>query len=128
MKSKSLTPQNYIKGFSLCLALTFGSYFLVSTQKTSFNSLFARHFIIFLIIVLAAVQLVIQLVYFLHLGRGPNKRWNLTVFSFMLLVLLILVLGSLWIMYNLNYMHGHNHQMDPSQLNQSIIKDEGLYR
>jgi hypothetical protein len=39
----------------------------------------------------------------------------------MMLVLGILVLGSLWIMSNLNY-----HMQSPSQLDQSIIQDEGV--
>ena len=55
------------------------------------------------IIFLAVVQLVVQLVFFLHLGRERQPRWNLLAFAFMAIVLLILVLGSLWIMNNLNY-------------------------
>jgi hypothetical protein len=46
-------------------------------------------------------------------------------------VVLILVGGSIWIMTNLNYHHaghggGHNHNLTPQQINQQIIKDEGI--
>lgn len=126
MEERRLRPENYVKGFVFSLALTLAAYFLVGSQKGSFNNLFSRHFIIFLVLLLAVVQLAVQLVYFLHLGSESKPRWNLTVFSFMLMVLLILVLGSLWIMYNLNY--GHVQHLPSNQVNSDIIKDEGLSR
>lgn len=126
MDLKHLSTQNYVKGFAFSLALTLGVYFLVHSQAGAFGSLFARHFIIFLILLMAVIQLIVQLVYFLHLSRDSSQRWNLAVFSFMLIVLFILVLGSLWIMYNLNYGHAHSHEMSGSRADKYLIKDEGL--
>jgi heme/copper-type cytochrome/quinol oxidase subunit 4 len=40
---------------------------------------------------------------FLHLGNEAKPRLKLLVFGFMALVVMILVFGSLWIMYSLNY-------------------------
>ena len=48
-------------------------------------------------------QFFTQLLFFLHLGRETKPRWKLLVFLFMTMIVAILVFGSLWIMYNLNY-------------------------
>jgi cytochrome o ubiquinol oxidase operon protein cyoD len=66
--------------------------------------------------------LLVQLIFFLHLGRGSNVRWNILVLSFASLVVIIIVTGSLWIMNNLDY-HMGGHDMDTY-----IIKDEGIPR
>ena len=87
----------YALGFFLSLLLTFASFWTVSMQ------LLPRSILIPLLIGMALIQAAVQLVCFLHLGRGAKPDWNLTVFLFMLLVLIIIVGGSLWIMYNLNY-------------------------
>lgn len=63
--------------------------------------------------ILAFGQFVVQLVYFLHLGTEQKPRWKLLVFWFMIVVVLIVVVGSLWIMYNLNY----NMIMPPENMN-----------
>lgn len=126
MNLKRLSIQNYVKGFAFSLALTLGAYLLVHSQIGSFDSLFGRHLIIFLVLFLAVIQLVVQLIYFLHLSHDSSQQWNLTAFAFMLMVLLILVLGSLWIMYNLNYGHRHDHKAPSSEVDTYIIKDEGL--
>lgn len=45
----------------------------------------------------------IQLFFFLHLGQESKPYWNSQLFLFMLTILVILVIGSLWIMHNLSY-------------------------
>jgi cytochrome o ubiquinol oxidase operon protein cyoD len=55
------------------------------------------------VVILAVMQLLVQLVFFLHLGGESKPRWNLMAFMFTLLVVAILVAGTLWIMYNLDY-------------------------
>jgi cytochrome o ubiquinol oxidase subunit IV len=64
------------------------------------------------IIVLAVSQLFVQLLFFLHLSRESRPRWNLIVLLFAAMVLLIVVLGSLWIMNNLNYHHPNQDQIN----------------
>ncbi|NDC31998.1 MAG: cytochrome o ubiquinol oxidase subunit IV [Bacteroidetes bacterium] len=101
----------YITGFILSLILTLLAYFLV-TQKlyTSVNQ------IIVIIAGLAVIQLFVQLIFFLHLGRESKPRWNVTVFVFAVLVVLIIIFGSIWIMNNLDYNMNHSDS--------KIIKDE----
>jgi cytochrome o ubiquinol oxidase operon protein cyoD len=114
------TLTTYIVGFLLSLELTIAAYLLVSRHVHSHHAAFSHKYLIAMLIGLAVSQLMVQLVFFLHLSRESKPRWNLTVFSFAILVVLIVVIGSLWIMNNLNYHHGDT--MTPEE----IIKDEGI--
>ena len=107
---------SYTTGFVLSLALSVLAYFLVSRQILTGAALIAS------IIVLALVQLLVQLTFFLHLGKESNPRWNLVVFLFSLLIVIILVGGSLWIMKNLNY------HMTPDQINSFTQHDEMIQK
>lgn len=105
----------YVIGFVSSLVLTLAAYTLVSHRSLMGNGLIAA------ILVLATVQLVIQLIFFLHLGRESKPQWNLVFFSFMFLVVGILVIGSVWIMDHLNY-----NTMSPNATDTYIIHDEGI--
>jgi cytochrome o ubiquinol oxidase operon protein cyoD len=119
------TVKAYITGFILSLSLTLTAWLLVHRHVSSHHLFLSDKVLIITILCLAIAQLIAQLVFFLHLGRESKPRWNLTVLSFALIVVLILVLGSLWIMYNLDY-HHPSHSLTPTELNHSIIKDEGI--
>jgi len=107
----------YIIGYVLSITLTFTAFLIVDDRLLSGWGLTLT------LIGFATVQLIVQLLFFLHLDREGRPRWNLQAFAFMALVLLIIVLGSLWIMNSLNY-----HSMSPSKTDEYIIKDEGIYR
>ena len=49
------------------------------------------------------MQAIVQLIFFLHIGQEAKPHWETVVFCFTVLVLLIIVIGSLWIMYDLDY-------------------------
>lgn len=89
--------RSYLIGFLVCLGLTFGSYYLVKTESLSATPLLIS------LGVLAVVQTLVQLVFFLHLTQEAKPRRNMQAFVSMLVVLVILTGGSLWIMYNLDY-------------------------
>jgi cytochrome o ubiquinol oxidase subunit IV len=91
------TLRSYVMGFVLSIALTIIPYAIVSGYA------FSRGVIVAAIVGLGVAQLLVQLVFFLHLGRESKPRWNLIVFFFMLLVVVIILGGTLWIMSNLNY-------------------------
>lgn len=102
--SKDPTPhegygeyKSYVIGFVLSVLLTLTAYFLVVEQ------VFAGFPLVLAISTLAFIQVIVQLVFFLHLGSEPSPYWNLITFLFMLVILLILVCGTLWIMYHLDY-------------------------
>ena len=89
----------YFTGFLLSLILTFASFLLV------YESLLTGWPLIYSLSGLALTQMIVQLIFFLHLGDEPKPYWNLLLFLFMVLTLVILIGGSLWIMYNLDYQH-----------------------
>ena len=110
------TTTNYVVGFVLSLLTTLSAYWLVRYGSWKGWSL------VYAILALATLQLIIQVVCFLHLGREKTKPyWNSVVFAFMLLVVLILVIGSIWIMKNLNY-----HMTPTDQVNQYLKTQDGL--
>lgn len=110
------STKTYTFGFILSIILTLAAYIITSHHSASGWTL------IYVLAGLAVVQLFVQLVFFLHLGRGSQSRWNLVVMAFAAMVVFILVFGSLWIMHHLNAYHDN---LSPQNLNQSIIKDEG---
>lgn len=91
------TTQSYVAGFILSILLTLVAYELVTMHIMSGTEAVVA------IMVLALLQLLTQVVFFLHLSNRSRARWNLTAFVFTALLVIILVVGSLWIMSNLNY-------------------------
>lgn len=59
---------------------------------------------------LGLAQLIVQLVYFLHIDRRRSSREDLDLILFSTLVLLIIILGTIWILGNLA-MRMHMHVM-----------------
>lgn len=90
------TLKSYVIGFLASIILTALSFFLVSSK------LLSGHILIYTITGLALVQSIFQLLFFLHLGQEDKPQWETVIFYFMVMVLLIVVIGTLWIMYNLN--------------------------
>jgi cytochrome o ubiquinol oxidase operon protein cyoD len=91
------TYKSYALGYLLCIALTLAAYFAVTL------SLFSGPALVTLVVGLGVSQVIVQLILFIHLNAESKPRWNTIVFLFMLLVTVTIVIGSLWIMANLNY-------------------------
>ncbi len=106
------TLRTYVSGFAFSIILTLSAYIMVVNRK------FSRNIIIGSIVGLALIQFLIQLVFFLHLGKETKPRWKLFVFIFMILIVCILVFGSIWIMNNLSY------RMTPEQI-KTYIHNQG---
>ena len=90
------TLTSYIIGFVISLLLTCISFYLVATRALTDKVL------IYTIIGLALAQALFQLLFFLHVGQEAKPRWETIIFYFTVLVILIIALGSLWIMFDLN--------------------------
>lgn len=112
------TLRSYSIGFGLSIILTLIPYYLIVNNSFSTKALFA------VIMAFAVIQLLVQLLFFLHLGQEPKPRWNLIVFLFMLIVLVILVFGTLWIMNNLDYNMSHQNIDEYIQEEEAIYKSE----
>lgn len=90
------TLKSYLIGITASILLTAASFALVSMELLTGQTL------IYTIAALAIVQAIFQLLFFLHVGKEDDPRWETLVFCFMVLILLIIAVGSLWIMNDLN--------------------------
>ncbi len=91
------TFKAYLIGFGLSVFLNLAIYWIAISHALSGIVLNIS------LGVLGIVQGIVQLIFFLHALKEPKPRWNLLMFYFMLMVLVIIVFGSVWIMDNLNY-------------------------
>lgn len=90
------TLKAYVIGFVASLLLTAASFLIVMTR------LFSGRILIYTIVSFALIQAIVQLRFFLHVGQEAKPRWESLVFYFMVMVLLIIAIGSLWIMNDLD--------------------------
>jgi cytochrome o ubiquinol oxidase subunit IV len=118
MKKYKISPTtSYVVGFIFSIILTLLPYQIVTKDLLSGNSL------IFALLGYAVLQLFVQLVFFLHLGQEKRPRWKLISFIFTVFIVLMIVVGSIWIMSNLDY-----HSMPPDETDKTLIQDEGFYQ
>lgn len=106
---------SYIVGFILSVAATLIAYFFVV------NHLWPKETMTYIVLGIAVLQLIIQIVFFLHIGRGSHLK--LVTFIFGILFVLMVVVGSVWIMDNLNY---NMMQMSPDQMKVYMQQHEGI--
>ncbi|WFT93491.1 cytochrome o ubiquinol oxidase subunit IV [Bradyrhizobium barranii] len=90
------TVKSYVVGFILSLGLTALSFGAVMSGTLP------RDMILPAITLLAVVQLLIQLICFLHLGTAPEQRNNTMIFILTGSLIATIVGGSLWVMHNAN--------------------------
>lgn len=85
--------KSYITGFLLAIALTVVPFGLVMSHASVGTPL--------IIAVFALAQIGVHIVYFLHVNRSEEQRWNLMALVFTAIVVCIILGGSIWIMHNL---------------------------
>jgi cytochrome o ubiquinol oxidase operon protein cyoD len=86
----------YIIGFILSIILTVVPYYLVVNHSMEVDALALT------VLVIAVGQLLIQVIFFLHLSFKGEEQGKTLSFIFILVVVAILVIGTLWIMWNLH--------------------------
>lgn len=89
------TYRTYTAGFVLSVIITVFAFCLVGFKVFPPVGLYIA------VAILAILQLYVQLTFFLHLSTDSKVSWNMVSFIFALIIILILVIGTLWIMYNL---------------------------
>jgi cytochrome o ubiquinol oxidase operon protein cyoD len=87
---------SYLAGFVICLVLTGLSFGVVTSRMIPHDRLFPT------ITGLAVAQLIVQLIFFLHLGTAPEQRNNTVIFVLTGMLIAIVVAGSPWVMHNAN--------------------------
>lgn len=103
------TTRGYLTGFGLSVVLTAVPFWLVMSGALGNNQATAVA-----ILALAVVQIVVHMIYFLHMSPKSESGWTMMALIFTLVMVGITLTGSLWVMYHLNtnMMPGH----DMSQL------------
>jgi cytochrome o ubiquinol oxidase subunit IV len=92
------TLKMYIVGVALCILLTLLPFGVVMKGSMSRHATFA------LIILAALAQFFVQVICFLRLTtKTAQGKTNIVSFLFSFLVVFVLIIGSLWIMWHLNY-------------------------
>jgi cytochrome o ubiquinol oxidase operon protein cyoD len=91
------TLKGYLIGFALSVLLTAIPFWLVMGE-VSWN----KQVIAFTIMAFAAVQMIVHMVFFLHMTPKSEDGWTLTSLVFTLILVVITLAGSLWVMYHLD--------------------------
>ncbi|MDB6002395.1 MAG: cytochrome o ubiquinol oxidase subunit [Rhizobacter sp.] len=91
------TFKGYAIGFVLSVILTAIPFWLVMSKSIASSSTTA-----IVILGFAAVQIVVHMVYFLHMSTKSEGGWSLLALVFTLMLVVITLSGSTWVMYHLN--------------------------
>ena len=91
------TLRGYLTGFVLAVILTVIPFWLVMGDVFDSSRTTAL-----VVLVFAAVQIVVHMVYFLHMNTKAEGGWSLLALMFTLVLVVITLAGSLWVMYHLN--------------------------
>jgi cytochrome o ubiquinol oxidase operon protein cyoD len=87
----------YVTGFVLSVILTAVPFWLVMGDVLDSRSL-----TLVIILAFAAVQIVVHMVYFLHMNSRSENGWTMMALIFTVTVVVIALSGSIWIMFHLN--------------------------
>lgn len=89
--------KEYSIGLLLSLVLTAIPFGVVMTGALS------ETLSVVLILLCAVAQIMVQLVFFLHMNGSSEQIWNTTSAVLVVVLVAILIIGSIWIMQHLNH-------------------------
>jgi cytochrome o ubiquinol oxidase operon protein cyoD len=110
------TMRSYVIGFMLSLIFTAIPYYLVVSHLATGTTLLVT------MLVFAVLQMVVQVVFFLHLGRERKPYWQSWFLLATVGAILVVVGGSIFIMAHL---HSNMNPLDESK---QAIEGEGIYQ
>lgn len=91
------TAKGYFIGFVLSVVLTAIPFWLVMGKVLP-----SSHATVAVILAFAAVQMIVHMVYFLHLNANVEGGWSMLALLFTVALVVILLAGSIWVMYHMN--------------------------
>ena len=97
----------YVTGFALSVVLTAIPFWLVMNDVLG-----STGYTIVAILALAMVQIYVHMVFFLHMTSKAEGGWTWMSLIFTLVLLVIVLSGSLWIMFHL---HENTMPVTPEQ-------------
>ncbi|WP_227460648.1 cytochrome o ubiquinol oxidase subunit IV [Cupriavidus pauculus] len=112
------TLGGYLTGFVLSVFLTAVPFWLVLGKVIDKSSTTA-----IVILLIGAVQIVVHMIYFLHMNAKSEGGWNMLSLMFTLTLVVITLTGSLWVMFHLNsnMMPQMQHTQEPAQSGGTIV-------
>lgn len=91
------SSKQYTIGFILSILLTVVPFGMVMSGMTG-------GVVVATVAITAIAQVLVQLVYFMHLNGSEEQRWDTITFVYTILTIAILLIGSIWVM---NYLHAN---------------------
>jgi len=91
------TFRSYMTGFVLSVILTAVPFWLVMGDVLNDTRMTG-----IVIMALAAMQIVVHMIYFLHMNTKSEGGWTFLALSFTLILVIITLVGSIWVMYHLD--------------------------
>ena len=89
--------KGYLTGFVLSVILTAIPFWLVMTGAIENKQAAA-----IVIMVFAVVQIVVHMIYFLHMNTKSEGGWTMMALVFTAVLVVITLSGSIWVMYHMN--------------------------
>ena len=90
------TLKGYLTGFGLSVLLTAIPFWLVMARVLPPRAA------AFVVLGLAALQMLVHMVYFLHMDAKVEGGWSLLALLFTAAVVVIMLAGSIWVMFHMN--------------------------
>ena len=90
------SQKDYLVGFALAAILTIIPFWLVM------GNVLPPDTTKWVILAFAAVQLIVQMIYFLHLNSKAEGGWNMMALILTIVILVIVMAGSIWVMHHMN--------------------------
>jgi cytochrome o ubiquinol oxidase subunit IV len=87
----------YMLGFVLSVVLTAVPFWLVMS-----GALGSKQVTALVITVFAIVQIVVHMIYFLHMSPKSENGWSMMALIFTIVMVVIAMSGSVWVMNHLN--------------------------
>lgn len=91
------TMRDYVIGFVLSVILTAIPFWLVMSGAIADKQTTAL-----VITAFAVVQIVVHMIYFLHMNTRSEGGWNMLALIFTIVLVVIVLSGSMWVMFHLN--------------------------
>jgi cytochrome o ubiquinol oxidase operon protein cyoD len=91
------TVKGYVVGFLLSVVLTAIPFWLVMGKVLPSPQVTAL-----VILGFAAVQMLVHMVYFLHMNAKVQGGWSLLALIFTVVLVVIMLAGSVWVMFHMN--------------------------
>ncbi|WP_035451406.1 cytochrome o ubiquinol oxidase subunit IV, partial [Bartonella birtlesii] len=114
-ETHSPSTGSYLIGFILAVFFTLGSFIPVMYGMMESWAISTK---VAYLIGMAIIQIIVQIVFFLHLNSGPDAKWNLSALWFAVICAVIIIGGTWWAIAHLNYnmMGGSGRIIEPERI------------